>query len=56
MTLLERGRRQRDEAKRRPWLADPSLDLARIYEHAAAIGAQGALALESPESEPGIAG
>lgn len=51
MTLLERAKRLRSDAKVRPWLADPSLDLARIYEHAAAIGAQGALPLQSPESE-----
>lgn len=50
MTLLERARRHRDEARRKPWLADPSLELARIYEHAAAIGAQGALPLKSEES------
>lgn len=54
MTLIERARRQRAEAKRRPWLADPSLDLARIYEHAAAIGAQGSLPLGSLESEQGV--
>lgn len=50
MTLLERAKRLRDEARRRPWLAAPTLDLARIYEAAAAIGAQGTLPLVSEES------
>ena len=51
MTLLERARRLRDDARLRPWLADPSLELARIYEDAAAIGAQGRLDLPVKSSE-----
>ncbi len=52
MTLLERARRLRDDARLRRWESGPSLELARIYEHAAAIGAQGSLPLDAPSESP----